>query len=363
MGKPRPKNKKGGSKTAASKPAAAYSIDDILKKAEECMDEYKYDLAQKFCERALELDSDNVKALELTSGLLLEMGQIESAQQCLGRAIFLDPHNNHSKYLTLAQILSGTESRDLYRKGIEIIKNKIATLNPDDQQMPELRRDLSNTYVSISEIYMTDLCDEPEAETESKSCIDLSVSTDPTNPESFQALANFSLVTGNTDEAKTAIDKSLELWFPAHLLFLEKGEGEETTLSYSFRLATAKILMDLEEYDLATKVLESLIEEDEEVVSTWYLLGWLNFLRSRSEVEYEGNARFYLHKASRVNTINPTDDTGILDHIKELLAELGDEKTETAEGEDSSKLEDEPEAVAQLLDSEAAEQQLEDMQE
>ena len=48
MGKPKPKNKKGGSKTAASKPAAAYSIDDILKKAEECMDEYKYDLAQEW---------------------------------------------------------------------------------------------------------------------------------------------------------------------------------------------------------------------------------------------------------------------------------------------------------------------------
>ena len=27
------------------------------------------------------------------------------------------------------------------------------------------------------------------------------------------------------------------------------------------------------------QVLESLIEEDEEVVSTWYLLGWLNYLR------------------------------------------------------------------------------------
>jgi len=363
MGKPKPKKKKsGGSRTGKqTTAAAAYSIDDVLKKAEECMDEYKYDLAQKFCERALELDSDNVKALELTSGLLLEMGQIESAQQCLGRAIFLDPHNNHSKYLTLAQILSGTESRDLYRKGIEIIKNKMETLNPNDQQMSELRRDLSNTYVSIAEIYMTDLCDEPEAETESKNSIDLSVSTDPTNPESFQALANFSLVTGNTDEAKSAIDKSLELWFPAHQLFLEKGEGEETTLSYSFRLATAKILMDLEEFDLATKVLESLLEEDEEVVSTWYLLGWLNYLRSRSEVEYEGNARFYLNKAARVHTVNPTDDQGVLDHIKELLTELGDEKD--AEVEDSSKLEDEPEAVAQLLDSEAADQQLEDMQE
>jgi hypothetical protein len=27
------------------------------------------------------------------------------------------------------------------------------------------------------------------------------------------------------------------------------------------------------------QVLESLAEEDEEVVATWYLLGWMNFLR------------------------------------------------------------------------------------
>jgi hypothetical protein len=30
---------------------------------------------------------------------------------------------------------------------------------------------------------------------------------------------------------------------------------------------------------LSMKVLESLAEEDEEVVATWYLLGWMNFLR------------------------------------------------------------------------------------
>ena len=40
------------------------------------MDEYKYELAQKFCERALEMDADNVRALELTASLLLELGQV-----------------------------------------------------------------------------------------------------------------------------------------------------------------------------------------------------------------------------------------------------------------------------------------------
>jgi hypothetical protein len=35
---------------------------------------------------------------------------------------------------------------------------------------------------------------------------------------------------------------------------LEKGEGEETSLSYTFRLSTAKLLLDLEDFDTASKV-------------------------------------------------------------------------------------------------------------
>jgi len=355
MGKPKTKSRRGANKSGGggkAPPRPEYSIDDVLQKAEECMDEYKYDLAQKFCERALQLDSDNVRALELSSGLLLELGQVDSAQQCLGRAIFLDPHNGHTKYLTLAQLLTGTESRDLYRKGIEVLKTKMSSLPHADEQLPELRRDLSNAYVSISEIYMTDLCDEAEAEAETKRCIELAVEVDQTNPESFQAVANFSLVTGNTEEAKSSIEKSLELWFPQHLKFLENGEGKETSLSYTFRLSTAKILLDLEIYDVATKLLDSLIEEDDEVVSTWYILGWLNFLRSRTDADYEGNARFYLKKAKEVNVVAPTDDNSMVQHIDELLAELGDPKEEAVE-EPRDILHTEPEVVADLLDSEA----------
>ena len=39
-----------------------------------------------------------------------------------------------------------------------------------------------------------------------------------------------------------------------YMLCLESGEGEDTNLSYTFRLSTAKILLDLEDYDNANKV-------------------------------------------------------------------------------------------------------------
>ena len=37
------------------------------------MDMYNYELAQRFCQRALEIDNDNVRALEITATLLLEV--------------------------------------------------------------------------------------------------------------------------------------------------------------------------------------------------------------------------------------------------------------------------------------------------
>lgn len=126
-----------------------------------------------------------MKALELPPASFLEMGQMELAQAVSWAGDISGSTTTIQKYLHIAQILQGRSLEFLYRKGIEIIKNKIATLNPDDHKCQNSDvLHLSNTYVSISEIYMTDLATNRKRKTESKSKgIDLSVSTDPTNPE------------------------------------------------------------------------------------------------------------------------------------------------------------------------------------
>jgi hypothetical protein len=55
---------------------------------------------------------------------------------------------------------------------------------------------------------------------------------------------------------------------------VEKGEGEETNLSYTFRLSTAKLLLDLEDFDTATKVRLPLIgcPPKSKPVSYWLLM-------------------------------------------------------------------------------------------
>jgi len=318
MGTKKLARRKGLDKTSGSN----YTIEEILAKAADLMEEYNYDLAQKFCQRALEIDGDHPQALEMTGNLLLEVGEMEKAQHCLGRAIFVQPDRGHTKYMTAAQLFSGTEARDLYLKGIALLQSTAAASNSEKEQA-EARAELSTAWVAVSELYMTDLCDEADAGTEAKKCVDTAVEVDSTNPEGWQALASYLLVIGDTEEAARAMDRSLQLWLPQHLAWAATGEGEQTDLSYNTRLAAVKLLLDLEQFDRAAEILDSLLEEDDEVVAPWYMHGWLNYLRNDSD--YHGNVRHYLCRAKQVHVMNPTDDEAMMQHIEELLAEVGQE--------------------------------------
>lgn len=78
------------------------------------------------------------------------------------------------------------------------------------------------------------------------------------------------------------------------------------------------------------------------MVETWYLLGWLNRLRAETTKEdgYDGNARYYLNKALAVHKKNPTDDEAMVQHVHELLAELGPDDEEGGDDEDDENWED-----------------------
>jgi hypothetical protein len=95
MGKPKARNRKSTAlnkenEKAHRKPKPAeYSVNDILDRAESCLDECELQLAQKFCQRALEMDNDNLRALQLREG---GGGHIECRvvcnQQCCGSMKF-----------------------------------------------------------------------------------------------------------------------------------------------------------------------------------------------------------------------------------------------------------------------------------
>jgi len=357
MGKPKThssKAKKLARRKELDKVAGSnYSIEEILDKATDLLEEYNYELAQKFCQRALEIDGDHPRALEMTGNLLLEVGEIEKAQQCLGRAIFVQPESGHTKYMTAAQLFTGTEARDLYLKGIELLQSQTSSTNVTETEEKEARKELATAWVALSELYMTDLCDAEEAETEAKRFLDLAVEIDSSNPEGWQGLASYLLVVGDTEKASEAMERSLQLWLPQHLAWSTTGEGEQTELSYNTRIASVKLLLDLEQFDKAAEILDSLIEEDDEVVAPWYMHGWLNYLRN--DPDYHGNVRHYLRRAKQVHTMNPTDDEDMVQHIEELLSEVGIEASTPNVEDNLEYTAEDParaEKIADILDKE-----------
>merc|ERR1712203_1258406 len=134
--------------------------------------------------------------------------------------------------------------------------------------------------------------------------------------------------------------------------------GEQTNLSYDSRLASVKVLLDLERFDTAAEILDSLLEEDNEVVAAWYLHGWLNHLRN--DPDFHGNVRHYLKRAQQVHVMSPTDDEAMMEHIKELLAEVGEEQEEAEGVEGNDQLEyteenmERAQEIAQILDTDGA---------
>ena len=168
----------------------------------------------------------------------MQAGDIENAKHCLGRAITVKPSIGHTKYLSLAQLMQGRDALQLYNKAIEIIsqiQNQQSVVSGDhnhDEKAEEMEvtdqgveertangnkeqnglqsyknskdqncrtktdvsREMSNAFCAVAELWMTDLCDEGEAEVECGLSVEKAVEADQTNPEAWQTKSRLHLV-------------------------------------------------------------------------------------------------------------------------------------------------------------------------
>lgn len=218
---------KAQKKKAAKPSLETLSTAELLARAQEYIDCFQYENAQKYCQEALKREPDYVPALETSATLCLETGNLDGAKHCLGRAITLQPDEGYSKYLSMAQLMEGNDSLQCYQKGIEILSETVAltqksenniskdtpeaenmgaengTINEEmlsdgakadvNEQPEELKeekaaliRKISTACCSVAELYMTDLCDEEEAENQCLAYINKAIEADSSNPEAFQ---------------------------------------------------------------------------------------------------------------------------------------------------------------------------------
>ena len=152
------------------------------------------------------------------------------------------------------------------------------------------------------------------------------MSSDPSNPEAHQTEAGLLLITGDTDGARAALRRSTDLWLPA---FQAARAGAATgdplevcPLSYDLRLATARSLIEVSEWETAEQVLDGLAEEDDQVMGHVVPAG-AGVLRAGRRGARAG-ARPYLERAKQAAEQNPDQqDPEMTEHVRQMLQELG----------------------------------------
>ena len=245
----------------------------LLSKAEEFMAQYppQVALARQCYEKAVKQEPDNPDVLDAAGAFFAEYDDESQAFQVLSRSADIAPNVNARKYFYLGQLTHGKEAVKWFKKGLEI----------SDSEGESIKPAVVSALCSIGELYMTELCDEPEAEEASESALRQAVATDPTSLEALAGLANFCRVVGELEEAKRLCSQAVENC---------KGEGRELRMDdedsdsvsvssellaaepFPVRLNLAKTMIDLQMVPEALAVLHSLLDEDEEDVEVWYIV-------------------------------------------------------------------------------------------
>uniref|UniRef100_A0A3P8U553 Si:dkey-12j5.1 n=1 Tax=Amphiprion percula TaxID=161767 RepID=A0A3P8U553_AMPPE len=350
---------------AKKKTAEKYSVQQLLEKTEECMDSFDFEMAGLFCQRALDVESTNLQALDMLGHIYSELGDTQKAKGAFLRAVELSPEDGHSKYMYLGQIHTGKEAVDYYTRGIQVLLSALekqetttpagAAALPDENSELPTAKDVSVAYCSIAEIYLTDLCMEEGAADKCREFIERALQYHHDNPEALQLMASYLFSTERNQEGKEYLLKSVGMWLPAQKQSAASSTTEEDVQNdippYESRITTSELLIESEEYETAVDVLEGLLEEDDEVVQVWYLSGWVCYLqweKAKEQQEREGRevteeekeewkalteaARSYLTNAKKLYSKLRCDDQPMLEHVEQLLGELGGEM-EGEEGE------------------------------
>lgn len=294
-----------------------YTVDDLLDRVSIYMENFDYELALKFCQKALGIEPDNLRIVETCGNVCAEMGDLENAKMYYRKAIELEKDKGHVKYLYLGQISQGMEAVGYYETALKIMKEVIEyndnnlTTNSSNLQTSLTQRDVSSVYCSLAEIFMTDCCMNEGAEKQCETYCKQSLEADQDNLEAYTVMCNFLLSSNDLESAKSSGEKAFELW-------KRTTDSNEDSIpehmAYETRINLIKILLEIECYDKVSSIVDQLIEENEDDVRIWYYLGLAKSLMNSSD-----NPRFYLEKALELFEISACEDEDMLQHINELL--------------------------------------------
>lgn len=326
---------------------------------------------------AAKQNPENPALLEVFGHALLEANDVESAYSVLMKAVELDPEADHGvdKFLYLGQIIGGSDGCNLLDVALAKLQTqleKVAANSQDDSALVELVQqyptsELLSQYLikklnqgifAEIEIWMTDLCMEPEAEDQCDKLISHSLALDASNPEALSLLALIRISQQRNDDAKDALLKSWEHFQEKkHNLEVNQAEsGEEASFDYielvQPLLGLARFAIELAMYDVVPQICSGVADINDNALDCFYYEALSHLLKAKlayhqihsSQEDYRelstdtvaksndadiqsaiADARLALTQGYRV--INSADaeasDPDVIDQVNEMLLELG----------------------------------------
>jgi len=289
-----------------------YDVDHLLAKAEELTEELKYDLALKFCEKALIDEPENIKLLETIGNICAELGDVESAEKYLSQAVQLQPNEGHVKYLYLGQITGGNIAVDYYNAAVNIMTALVDPTATKKDGSSVSNREISNVYCSLSELYMTDCCMQEDAESLCKESCRKAVQIDDENPDAHLVMCNFLLSKSDSESAKQIAIKLYELW---KSLSENDCDNIVELMSYESRMTLIKVLIEVDHCDNVLPIGLQLLEENEDDIRIWYYIGLSKSISNDVECQ-----RYYIETALHLYEKNNILDEEMYSHLQELLS-------------------------------------------
>ncbi|KAK9454544.1 hypothetical protein V1511DRAFT_460666 [Dipodascopsis uninucleata] len=205
----------------------------------------------------------------------------ELAYNYFTRAADLDDargsRGGYEKYLWLGQFSGGHDAIKWFRRACDGLRTELSIDQTTDIGKAILRKKLCDALCSSIEIWMTDLCMEPEAESSCEALIAESLMVDADHQDSYSTLASIRISQQRLDDAREAIQRSWELYCAMSYATDENQISDDDGFDEVAQIMTLKTLarlsIETEMYDIAEKASLRMTDLDEDVIEAWYLLG------------------------------------------------------------------------------------------
>ncbi|ETN36426.1 uncharacterized protein HMPREF1541_08704 [Cyphellophora europaea CBS 101466] len=279
------------------------------------------------------------QAVLLVAEIHLALGDAAAAASHFEAAVRLDPDGalvSADPYLELAQLCEegGAKSIAYFEKGCEVLRNKIEVLSESLREGSQLDEEgamivklkqakLAEGLCGMTEVYMTDLSFEDDAEVKCEGYVTEAVAVCPDElaAGTLQTLASVRISQERWDEAREALRRSLNVWKD---LPPEVDSGSRP--DFPTRVSASRLLMEAGMLEEAMGVIEGLVKDDDESVESWYLGGWCQVLIGEQEgsekLQAKEKAKTWIANCLRLYQIQGYEDDRLRDHALELKQNL-----------------------------------------